>query len=406
MCTSPIPIRNPFYRPLSILSGVSPSGEKISHVFTSSLQFVTKSGKNLSTFHDFLGKYRDTHSFYMYVPCGSCKSCIRAKQMSISQRAEMESLNSYCYFITLTYNNEHLPLYTEHNLQIPYANREHVKNLFKRIRNRHVIDRPMRYLHISERGSSKSRPHHHLLVFLPKWSTDNYWTPFQYEELLYWTFRNEWRVNISSDWRHPIYEPLFTYHKKKVGGKWYYNYDCHYIQPHLADVTESVSFYITKYVTKSNRYEKRIKATLKTMFADEPALFDSVWRTVRSTMTASRNFGLKSDDPSEPSLDVAEHIKKCLDSCDDGIPKYFSPYSGEFSGLSPYYCRKSLFMSAERYEKYLDALYKAGYYMYGDDRTPSPREPDNINNILDNEKRFQNTLNQLDNDTCTLVDLL
>lgn len=46
------------------------------------------------------------------VPCGSCIACQNQKRQALSLKLHLEELNSaFTYFITLTYDNEHLPLY-------------------------------------------------------------------------------------------------------------------------------------------------------------------------------------------------------------------------------------------------------------------------------------------------------
>lgn len=46
------------------------------------------------------------------VPCGSCIACQNQKRQALSLKLHLEELNSaFTYLITLTYDNEHLPLY-------------------------------------------------------------------------------------------------------------------------------------------------------------------------------------------------------------------------------------------------------------------------------------------------------
>lgn len=53
-----------------------------------------------------------SQSTQMFVPCGHCYACLNRKRSSLSLKLHLEEISSkYCYFITLTYDNEHLPLY-------------------------------------------------------------------------------------------------------------------------------------------------------------------------------------------------------------------------------------------------------------------------------------------------------
>lgn len=46
------------------------------------------------------------------VPCGKCYACLNRKRSSLSLKLHLEESHSnYCYFLTLTYDNDHLPLF-------------------------------------------------------------------------------------------------------------------------------------------------------------------------------------------------------------------------------------------------------------------------------------------------------
>lgn len=59
-----------------------------------------------------------------------------SRQMQVVQRARALCLDHYMYMVTLTYNNESLPVYTckSTGFQIPYADISDVQKMFKRIR--------------------------------------------------------------------------------------------------------------------------------------------------------------------------------------------------------------------------------------------------------------------------------
>lgn len=148
----------------------------------------------------------------MYVPCRKCDSCLNARSFEWSQRVEREcTFHRYSMFCTLTYDNAHLPYFSEcvdedtgeivlrsnrlcdselripdelsykfihvTNLDkdcIPYVCRSDVKLFMKRFRSRihyyfkkHNIneDERIRYFLCSEYGPVTLRPHYHAIVW-------------------------------------------------------------------------------------------------------------------------------------------------------------------------------------------------------------------------------------------------
>lgn len=71
------------------------------HLLTNKLQDRLVLGTGRSFFKD--------ESKYMLVPCGSCSECVAMTQDGYVQRAQSESLYNYDFFITLTFDDAHLP---------------------------------------------------------------------------------------------------------------------------------------------------------------------------------------------------------------------------------------------------------------------------------------------------------
>lgn len=92
------------------------------------------------------------------VPCGQCVGCRleRSRQWAIRcvHEAQMHQTNS---FITLTYNNEHLP--KDNSLDL-----RHFQLFIKRLR-KHYHPKPIRFYHCGEYGSKHGRPHYHAILF-------------------------------------------------------------------------------------------------------------------------------------------------------------------------------------------------------------------------------------------------
>lgn len=97
-------------------------------------------------------------------PCGKCPLCLRKRLSTWIFRIEKEmerSLNSQ--FITLTYDNEHLPSNKS-------VNKRDVQLFLKRLRKNQKTrgienHQPIRYICVSEYGTKYARPHYHLLLF-------------------------------------------------------------------------------------------------------------------------------------------------------------------------------------------------------------------------------------------------
>lgn len=205
------------------------------------------------------------------VPCGTCAECRQVYYDSLYQRAIVESQSSYMYFVTLTYDDKHIPHLTlPSGLDVYFSDYTHIKDLFKRLRNRGVIDRPFRYLCVNEYGDKRSRPHFHLLLFVAKYDTDDKTTPLFYERLLFDNLIKYYSVNIGTR-KNPIYEPLFTYRVKYTTTGMKSNYFVKYVDPAVTydynDNDNSTTFsktirYLIGYVNKGSRFESVIENEL------------------------------------------------------------------------------------------------------------------------------------------------
>lgn len=115
---------------------------------------------------------------YLYVPCGHCHDCQRVKHNEWFFRAMIEwnyykSLGGSVYFITLTYNDDDLPLHTLSSGEtISCFNQKHIHNFIKYLRiylgRCHLEHRNIKYLICSEYSDKNTkRPHYHGLLFFP-----------------------------------------------------------------------------------------------------------------------------------------------------------------------------------------------------------------------------------------------
>lgn len=94
------------------------------------------------------------------VPCGKCAECLRARQSGFFVRSYLEQERSTSlYFLTLTYNNENVPVGEFGSLSL---RRKDLINWKKRIRHKVKLTS---YAFIGEYGTKTHRPHYHGLVY-------------------------------------------------------------------------------------------------------------------------------------------------------------------------------------------------------------------------------------------------
>jgi len=124
------------------------------------------------------------------VACGQCIGCRLDKSKDWAIRCIHESqMHDENSFITLTYNNEHLPLDESLNVQ-------HFQKFMKRLRG-HYKPKKIRFLHSGEYGSTcpshnkenceqcgkLQRPHYHALLF-----------NLDFADKTFWKFRRDYKV--------------------------------------------------------------------------------------------------------------------------------------------------------------------------------------------------------------------
>ena len=146
------------------------------------------------------------HEKYIPVNCNKCPACIdrRIKQWAFRLHEEWKQSKS-AYFVTLTYNEENLPLHRPngHFIPIPILKKRDLELFFKRLRGhdkrrktptmheaqqlqRMGVKRitrdsrlkrpPIKYLAVGELGSKTLRPHYHAVIFntFPKHIEDSW----------------------------------------------------------------------------------------------------------------------------------------------------------------------------------------------------------------------------------------
>lgn len=113
----------------------------------------------------------ETYPVYLAVPCGKCALCKEHKAQMWQTRCLAETATSDYppLFITLTYDNDHLPS--------EGVNKRDVQLFLKRLRKRIAFDgydNHLRYILVSEYGKNTHRAHYHLLLWnMPYISSDD-----------------------------------------------------------------------------------------------------------------------------------------------------------------------------------------------------------------------------------------
>jgi len=115
----------------------------------------------------------------MMLPCGHCLFCLGEKRDSWTTRVSLEYQKCFsCYFITLTYDDKHLPRIDDE----PTLSMGHLSSFLKRlkIKNEREIEKQANkvfkgleapkmkkviYFGVGEYGDKLQRPHYHLIIF-------------------------------------------------------------------------------------------------------------------------------------------------------------------------------------------------------------------------------------------------
>lgn len=277
-----------------------------------------------------LGFLHDTVNTYIYVPCGHCPACTSLRQSWINQRVQMESLDNYLFYGTLTYNEDMVPWVHigEYNLRVPRMS--DFTNMVKRLRNEGY---KFSYIVVSEYGGKTYRPHYHFMLSFPKETVipnpraGRFCVEMQlqsFESSLYDKILSSWCINIGTK-RKPIYKPLCTF-TRKYGRT---NYELHYAKPQSNGLAD-VSFYVSKYICKFDQRTYKLIQKIKldnSLSSEETSL---LLTNVKPRCIISKEFG------SYKRPSVINHINECLQRNPEQ-PTFYDIYTGKPTPLSRYY---------------------------------------------------------------------
>ena len=122
-------------------------------------KYVNDSGKRSIVFKESeaLNPYR-----FLSIPCGQCIGCRLEKSRQWAIRCSLESqLYQNSYFLTLTYDDEHLP---STGSLVPEDLQKFLKKL-RRYIEYHGSDKKIRFFACGEYGENFQRPHYHAIIY-------------------------------------------------------------------------------------------------------------------------------------------------------------------------------------------------------------------------------------------------
>lgn len=166
------------------------------------------------------------------LPCGTCTECLKKRSMEWALRAKHEiSLHTQNCFLTLTYDDDHLPSHL--------IVKSDFQKLLKKLRKKHKL----RYMVSYEYGTHTYRPHMHAIIF--GYSPDN-------------------QIFLKNTKKG---EAIYT--SKEITKHWDYGFHS------IGTANEKTAYYIASYSLKGKKHE----------FFDP----QGEWITVKDSMNSSKN---------------------------------------------------------------------------------------------------------------------
>lgn len=121
--------------------------------------------------------YQNKYRRVDMIPCGQCLECRLNKARDKANQMMLEKSlydENKCWFITLTYNDEHLRTHTTRNMEtgeeiegVSLYKRDvqlFIKRLRKHYKSKYNND-GIRYVLVGEYGSQTNRPHYHMIIY-------------------------------------------------------------------------------------------------------------------------------------------------------------------------------------------------------------------------------------------------
>lgn len=190
---------------------------------------LTKNGKFEFTYHRHLARTDNGNPVRRTVPCRYCQGCrndsAREWAVKLCHEANIHITDTglNCAFVTLTYNDKHMPLYGA----LSYF--DHWQSFLKRLRER-LSPLRIRYFVVGEYGELNLRPHYHVIIF-----------GYDFPDKVYLETRDN---NVL--YRSPFLESLWTVPKGQPYAGESYGYSS------IGSVSYASLCYVARYSLKKN----------------------------------------------------------------------------------------------------------------------------------------------------------
>lgn len=154
--------------------GYHPSGKPEYKIVSYSVDHVEYNGRSwIPAFNSFVSPYAEkVVKDWVPIPCHSCEDCLLKYSREWANRCMMEYSfyePSECWFVTLTYDNEHLMTsINDDGLFGATLNKKDLQDFWKRLRRYmeyHDLPSRIRYFACGEYGSNTFRPHYHAILY-------------------------------------------------------------------------------------------------------------------------------------------------------------------------------------------------------------------------------------------------
>lgn len=176
---------------------------------------------------------------YQLIPCRNCIGCRLDYSRQWANRGYLEAkYHKNNYFITLTYDEEHIPIPKEITTKngITFTNEEnwngclepkHIEKFLHDLRQRIKLkygDYKIKYMACGEYGDKGARPHYHLIIFGLELPIETFYKPRIINNETYWQnteIEKCWKHGISNiteaSWNNIAYTARYI--TKKINGK-------------------------------------------------------------------------------------------------------------------------------------------------------------------------------------------
>lgn len=169
-------------------------------------------------------KYHD----FIRIPCGKCIGCRMDYSRSWADRLTYHSMdpnvkNDSSWFITLTYDDEHMDgLQYSLNYDLYALNYDHVTEFIKKLRNKYR-DEDIDYFYSGEYGDLNMRCHFHMIIFnlpltdLEYWKCNKNGDPIYISETISSLWHKGFCTISPFNWRSAAYTARYV--EKKLDGR-------------------------------------------------------------------------------------------------------------------------------------------------------------------------------------------